>query len=147
MTRRPWWLALPVALAVVLTGCGQSAGKDPANIEGITWVLTEFADDQDSDPTVVSTVALRDERLGGNGGVNDLLGSYAADAEGNLTFSEVNTTKKAGTPEATEQETRLLKVLTEVASFEYDEADGDDPAELEMKDSSGRTILTFVEKS
>lgn len=146
MTRRHKGAVLAVGLLLLgLTGCG-GASTDPEDLEG-TWVLTEFRDEIEVAASVEVTVSLRDGRLGGNGGVSDLTGGYRADEDGGLTFKDVGTNTKPGSQEAMDQEGRLVETLREVASFEVEEADGDDPAELDMMDSSGAVVLSFVAKS
>lgn len=144
MDRRRWVGAAVVALLLPLTACGGSTDSD--HLEG-TWKLTEFGEDEGVKGDAEITVSLRDGRLGGNGGVSDLRGGYKADDEGALTFNDVTTATKAGAEELMDQEGRLVETLREVASFEVDGAGGDDPAELELKNSAGEVILSLVEKS
>lgn len=135
-------IVLAVGLALTAAACG-GASTDPDDLEG-TWVLTAFGEDADVLGDTEVTVALRDGRLGGNGGVSDLTGGYKADDDGGLTFSDVQTDTKAGPQEAMDQEGRLVETLRSVTSFGVD---GDDPAELELMDSSGEVVLSFVAKS
>lgn len=148
MYLRRWSPALAVVVAIAAAGCGdQGTSTDPATIEGVTWTLTEFGDDQMANRAVVSTISLDDGRLTGNGGVNDITSTYEAGDDGSLSFGAVTATTKDGDSPAKHQETQLIKALEKVAQFEYDEPDSDDAAELDLKDASGRTLLQFVETS
>lgn len=144
MSRRRTGVAALAGLLLTLAACG-GASTDPDLLEG-TWVLTEFGEDGGVEGDAEITVALRDGRLGGNGGVSDLVGGYEADKDGALVFEDVQTDTKAGPQEAMDQEGRLVETLREVASFEVDEHGGDDPDELVLLDSSGAVVLSFVAK-
>ena len=136
-----------LALTLLLGACGDGAETDPAGLEG-TWVLVQFQEGNSSDPLVDSTMTLKADRVSGNAGVNDLTGSYKASDDGKITFTKVDTKRKAGPQEAVDQETRLLKSLAKATAFEIDEADDDDEhSELELKNSYGQTVAVFLQAS
>lgn len=144
MSRRRMGVAAAAGLLLTLAACS-GGSTDPDHLEG-TWVLTHFGEEAGVRGDVEITVALRDGRLGGNGGVSDLTGGYEADKDGGLTFDEVQTNTKPGPQTAMDQEGRLVETLREVASFEVDEHGGDDPDELVLMDAAGTVVLSFVAK-
>ncbi|GGD22548.1 META domain-containing protein [Nocardioides daphniae] len=142
--RRGTAAVVAVMLGATLAGCGQDAETDPENLTG-SWVLVEFQDGNASDPLIETTVTLKDGRVAGNGGVNELTGGFKAEEGGKVTFDKVSTSRKAGPLDAADQEDRFLASLGKVAAFEVDEGDDGDRTELELKNSVGVTLLSFVE--
>lgn len=136
---------MALSLAAVLGACGDE-GTDPADLDS-DWALIQFQEGNASDPLVDTTMTLKAERVSGNGGVNDLTGSFKATDDGKITFKRIGSSRKAGPQEAMDQETRLLQSLTKATTFEIDQGDDDDHTELELKNELGQTVLVFLEVS
>lgn len=124
--RRTWTtLALTLALLLALTtltGCGMEPTQPPP--DG-TWRLRTLVGDagpQPADPLVPSTLVLSAGAVSGNGGVNNLHGTYRRTASGEIEFADLAVTEMAGTPAALRQETRFVAGLR--AARHYEVVDG-----------------------
>lgn len=134
-------------IAIVLTATVAACGGSETDSDKLetTWALVQFQEGNPSDPLVASTMTLKDERVSGNGGVNDLTGGFKASDDGKLTFTtKAGSSMKAGPAEAMNQETRFIKSLDKVTTFEIDEED-DEHTELELKNELGQTVLVFLQ--
>lgn len=118
---------LAPSLSLLLLSAACQVTPDPNPSLSPSELVGEWSVEQIGDASVLEPgrayLAFGDDgRLTGSTGVNRISGSWDLTA-GGLSFSELVTTRRAGTPEAMEQEQRLLAALGRVGGAELG-ADG-----------------------
>ena len=137
--RRILVAAAALTLSAGLSACGGDDSRDVANLEG-SWVLVEFdRADIDAHPDVETTLDLEDGKATGSSGVNRFTGTYDAQEDGKVSFSDLAVTKMAGPETAMIQERLFLEEMAKVENFEYDSED----RQLELNDRADDTLLVF----
>lgn len=128
---RPLTLLASLALIVLMN----PAAAQTADLPGSKWTVTEAL----STPIIAgSNVTLTfpaDGTVTGNTGVNNFNG-FATISGTNVKFEKLRSTRRAGSPELMEQETRFNKALAATAQFEI-APDG----ALTLRDSDGEIVL------
>jgi heat shock protein HslJ len=137
------WLLVPVLLvAFVLPACGNdddgSETQNPADLEGVSWILTQMT--TVGGQTEIVSVGVSAEfdgtTISGNSGCNQYHASYQAQGS-QVSFGPIAATQKlCGDPEDS-TETRYLQLLGDVGSFRIS------GRSMSMNDTSGTPVLQF----
>jgi heat shock protein HslJ len=136
---------IAVSLAAVLAfvaGCGDDSGSsaDPADLEGIAWVLTSGQDITPPEGIAISAL-FQDGRVSGTAACNRYTGGYSLDGE-SLTIDPAASTRLACADAAlSAAEDAYLAALPKVATWATDGAD------LVLSDSGGTEILRYAAAS
>ena len=136
-------LLVPLLLvALALPACGSddegSAEQNPADLEGVSWILTQMT--TVGGQTEIVSVGVNAEfdgtTISGNSGCNQYHASYQAQGS-QISFGPIATTQKlCGDPEDS-TETRYLQLLGDVGSFRIS------GRSMSMNDTSGTPVLQF----
>lgn len=142
MRRQLWWaIALGAALlaAGLAGGCSSDSERDPAVLEGKSWVAVEIdgIGEVGGADGVESTAQFAGTSVGGAGGVNSYSGVVVASSDGKMAITELVSTLMAGPEPAMSQETAFMDALAETANFEVTET------ELVLMDGSGKQLVRF----
>ncbi len=128
-------------LVVFAAGC-VSAEKAPDDLTQNPWILAYFVGaniaEHPLEGSMITLAFAKDMSYSGNGGVNNYQGTYTV-LGNNLTLGKPSSTKMAGLPNITGQETQYLANLESIAS--YSVAD----KKLTVYDKAGNTIMIFDE--
>jgi heat shock protein HslJ len=136
------WVLVPLLL-FVLPACGGDDGgsgeaQNPADLEGVSWILTQMTTvgGQTQIVDVGVSAEFDGSTISGNSGCNQYHGSYTAQGS-QISFGPIAGTKKlCGDPEDS-TETRYLQLLNEVGSFQIS------GRSMSMNDQSGTPVLQF----
>jgi heat shock protein HslJ len=136
-------LTLLVACGGRLPGEGVSPDNgstiDPA-LQDTEWILTHL---QGQSPHAGSQITLNFDQEGFDGfaSCNRYGGGYEAAAEGTLIMGEIwQTVEECKTPDLRDREQAYVETLGNVLAYRLEDA------QLELKDATGETILTFTRK-
>ena len=128
--------------ALVLPACGNddqgSTTQDPADLEGVSWVLTQMTTVGGQTQIVEAGVNAEFDgtRISGNSGCNQYHAPYEAQGS-QISFGEIaGTLKLCGEPEDS-TETRYLQLLSDVGSYRIS------GRSMSMNDTSGTPVLQF----
>ena len=131
-----------VVFAFVLPACGDddegSTTQNPADLEGVSWVLTQMTTvgGQTQVVDVGVTAEFDGSTISGTSGCNRYNAPYEADGN-QISFGEIaGTLKLCGEPEDS-TETRYLQLLADVGSFRIS------GRSMSMNDTSGTPVLQF----
>ena len=131
-----------VVFAFVLPACGDddegSTTQNPADLEGVSWVLTQMTTvgGQTQVVDVGVTAEFDGSTISGTSGCNRYNAPYEADGN-RISFGEIaGTLKLCGEPEDS-TETRYLQLLADVGSFRIS------GRSMSMNDTSGTPVLQF----
>ncbi|MDX1756417.1 MAG: META domain-containing protein [Marinobacter sp.] len=115
----------------VRNGCG----GDPALLlRGVEWTVEAIDGSAVLADSRVNLTFLADNRVAGKASCNNFMGGYELSGEG-LAFSQTATTLMACAPALMQQEDRFLKLLAEVARFDFDAR-----GKLVLQTADGRTL-------
>lgn len=136
---------LPAVIAAVLLlgGCAGSAAPadaaDPADLVGVTWVLSEVGGVEPVEGAAVTLRFADDGTVSGSGGCNRFSGTYEADP-GKLTIGEsLGSTMMACADDVMAVEAAVLAALPKATGFQVEED------RLTLKDSE--PLATFKAQS
>lgn len=137
------WVLVPVLLfAFVLPACSSddegSQTQDPADLEGVSWILTQMATvgGQTEIVSVGVSAQFDGSTISGNSGCNQYNASYQAQGS-SISFGPIAGTKKLCGDPADSTETRYLQLLGDVGSYRIS------GRSMSMNDTSGTPILQF----
>jgi heat shock protein HslJ len=139
------WVLLPLLLlAFVLPACGSddggSAEPNPADLEDVSWILTQMTTvgGQTEIVDVGVSAEFDGSRISGTSGCNRYDAPYEAQGS-QISFGEIAAPLKlCGEPEDS-TETRYLQLLAEVGSFNIS------GRSMSMNDTSGTPVLQFMQ--
>ncbi len=140
MNRTGHVLGLTVVLISLLalgTGCGGSAGEQPA-LDGTRWKLTAWAEPDPIPDSATITAEFSEGRVAGNSGVNQYSASVTSSTDGSFAVDAPISTKMAGPEDAMAAESTYLRRLEAATSYQVD---GDT---LVVNDADGQPSLTFT---
>ena len=137
------WVLLPfIVLAFALPACvgddESSTEQNPADLEGVSWILTQMTTvgGQTEIVGVGVNAGFDGSTINGNSGCNRYHASYQAQGS-QISFGPIAVTKKlCGDPEDS-TETRYLQLLGDVGSFRIS------GRSMSMNDISGTPVLQF----
>lgn len=128
-----------LSLTVPVSGCSENAGSP--DVEQKIWILESLADESlpvTSFESVMPHATLADGNVSGNLTVNTFNGTYELSGD-DIDFSPLATTKKAGPPEAMEQETQFLTAFGAAGHIEVQDG------MLTVSDSDGTVLMRLTE--
>ena len=137
------WVLVPVLLvAFVLPACssddGGSETQNPADLEGMIWILTQMTTvgGQTEIVSVGVSAEFDGSKISGTSGCNQYHAPYTAEGS-QISFGEIAMTLKlCGDPEDS-TETRYLQLLADVGSYRIS------GRSMSMNDTSGTPVLQF----
>jgi len=139
---RAWVLVPVLALAFALPACGSdddgSTEQNPADLEGVSWILTQMTTvgGQTQIVDVGVNAQFDGSTISGNSGCNQYHASYQAQGA-SISFGPIGATMKlCGEPE-NGTETRYLQLLGDVGSYRIS------GRSMSMNDQSGTPVLQF----
>lgn len=140
---RAWVLVPLLLLAFALPACGGdddggSTEQSPADLEGVSWILTQMTTvgGQTQIVDVGVSAQFDGSTISGNAGCNQYHASYEAQGS-QISFGPIAGTKKlCGDPEDS-TETRYLQLLSDVGSFQIS------GRSMSMNDTTGTPVLQF----
>lgn len=145
-----WWggalFVVVAVLAMPLSACGDDEGgggstpsQDPAALEGVTWILTQYiaADGTQQIVNVGVNAEFDGSTISGNSGCNTYSGSYTATGS-DISFGPIATTQMACAANEMAVETQYLKLLSEAATFEIS------GRSMSMSNADGTPTLGFM---
>ena len=141
---RAWVLVPLLVLAIALPACGGddegSMEQNPADLEGVSWILTQMTT-VGGQTEIVSVGVSADfdgSTMSGNSGCNQYHAPYETQGS-RLSFGPIAGTQKAcGEPESS-TETRYLQLLGEVGSYRIS------GRSMSMNDQNGTPVLQFMQ--
>jgi len=139
------WVLVPVLMfTLVLPACGSDDGgsetQNPADLEGVSWILTQMTTvgGQTQIVDVGVNAQFDGSSINGNSGCNQYNGPYTAQGS-QISFGNLAVTKKlCGEPEDS-TETRYLQLLADVGSYRIS------GRSMSMNDTSGTPVLQFMQ--
>jgi heat shock protein HslJ len=137
------WILLPLlVLAFALPACGSdddgSTEQKPADLEGVSWILTQMTTvgGQTEIVSVGVSAQFDGSTISGNSGCNRYHAPYQAQGS-QISFGEIaGTLKLCGEPEDS-TETRYLQLLSDVGSYRIS------GRSMSMNDTGGTPVLQF----
>lgn len=139
---RAWLLVPLLVLAFALPACGSddegSTEQNPADLEGVSWILTQMTTvgGQTQIVDVGVNAQFDGSTISGNSGCNQYHASYEAQGS-SISFGPIaGTMKLCGEPE-NGTETRYLQLLGDVGSYRIS------GRSMSMNDQSGTPVLQF----
>ena len=137
MRVRRAWVLVPVLLsAFVLAACssddGDSETQNPADLEGVSWILTQMATvgGQTEIVSVGVSATFDGTTISGTSGCNQYNASYEAQGS-SISFGTIAGTQKLCGDPADSTETRYLQLLADVGSYRIS------GRSMSMNDTSG----------
>ena len=139
------WVFVPLlVLAFVLPACGGddegSTEQNPADLEGVSWILTQMTTvgGQTEIVSVGVSAEFDGSTISGNSGCNQYHASYQAQGS-RISFGPIAGTKKLCGDPADSTETRYLQLLGDVGSYRIS------GRSMSMNDTSGTPVLQFMQ--
>ncbi len=121
-----WFVASVVVSIVGVTGCkshSDRAAAAPPGVESLqssTWHLTKLGGRDVPASAEITLELLPDGKLGGSTGVNRYFGTYKSLGAGQLGFSPLGSTRRAGPPDAMKRESDFLAAMQLVGAYRVD---------------------------
>ena len=128
--------------ALALPACGGSdqgsTEQNPADLEGVSWILTQMTTvgGQTQIVDVGVSAQFDGSSISGNSGCNQYHATYEAQGA-NISFGPIAGTKKLCGEPGDSTETRYLQLLGDVGSFRIS------GRSMSMNDTSGTPVLQF----
>lgn len=130
-------LLVVLALAAFASGCDDDdSASDPANLEGIPWVLSSGVT-AGGWQTIAPSAFFEDGRMSGSTGCNRYTTGYTLDGDA-LTIEQVAQTQIACAPRAEAVQAEFLAALAKAAAWTSD------GTALSLLDSDGNEVLGFT---
>jgi heat shock protein HslJ len=141
---RAWVLVPLLVLAIAAQGCGGDDGgsteQNPADLEGVSWILTQMTTvgGQTEIVDVGVSAEFDGSTISGNSGCNQYHASYEAQGS-QISFGPIAGTKKLCGELENSTETRYLQLLGDVGSYRIS------GRSMSMNDQSGTPVLQFMQ--